>query len=263
MHADNTLQPARGRLALTRAVSPEIAHCELTHQERRPIDADRAAAQHGHYERLLASLGCEIRRVEPAPSIPDSVFIEDTAVVLPELAVITRPGAPGRRAEVDGVAVALEGIRPVRRIEPPGTLDGGDVLVIGRHVRVGASGRTNHEGARQLRAILRPFGYQVTRVPVRHCLHLKTAVTDAAEGLVVVNPEWVDEAEFADLDRIRVASDEPFAANVLRVGDAVVMAEAHRITRQRLERRGLAVSIVDVSELALAEGGVTCCVLLA
>ena len=126
-------------IAITRPVSASLAHCELTHLAREPIDVPRARAQHAAYERLLGSLGASLVRVGPAPDLPDAVFIEDTAVVLDELAVVTRPGAASRRPETDAVASVLASYRPLRTMTAPATLDGGDVLRLGRTLYVGRS----------------------------------------------------------------------------------------------------------------------------
>jgi dimethylargininase len=251
-----------GWIALTREVSPTIVECELTHLARTPIRVDVARAQHRGYERLLASLGCDLRRVEPAPSHPDSVFIEDTAVVFDELAVIARPGAKSRRAEVTAVASVLATLRPLVRVEAPATLDGGDVLVIGRSVYVGRTARTGDEGIAQLQGLTASYGYTVHAVTVTDCLHLKSAVTALAGDTVLLNPAWVDPAFFSGYRVITVAPDEPSGANVLRVGDALVYDAAHPHTRERIEQAGFTVHTVDASELAKAEGAVTCCSLL-
>jgi dimethylargininase len=249
-------------IAFTRDVSPTLAACELTHVPRVPIRVDVARAQHRGYERLLVSLGCELRRVAPAPEHPDAVFIEDTAVVLDEVAVITRPGAKARRAEVTAVASALAPERPLIRLKAPATLDGGDVLVMGRTIFVGRSGRTNEDGIAQLRAAVAPHGYVVHGVAVSGCLHLKTAVTAISDDTVLINPAWVDAAVFREFRVIPVDEQEPMAANVLRVGTALVASAAFVRTRQRLESHGVVVHTVDVTELAKAEGAVTCCSLL-
>jgi dimethylargininase len=245
-------------LALTRAVPAQIEACELTHLERQPIDLARARAQHAAYEAALTALGCRVVRLPEEPDLPDSVFVEDTAVVVDELAVLTRPGAASRRAEVATVQAALARHRRTASIEPPGTLDGGDVLRVSRALYVGRSGRTDDAGIRQLRDLLTPHGYSVTAVPFQGCLHLKTAVTEAAEGTVLLNPDWVDPAIFAGLTHIAVEPDEPMAANVLRVGNTVLCAAAYPRTADRLRRLGVAVQVVDASELAKAEGGLTC-----
>jgi dimethylargininase len=249
-------------IALTREVSPGIAQCQLTHLERTPIDLELARAQHDAYERCLGTAGCVVQRLEATPDLPDSVFIEDTAVVFDELAVITRPGAPPRRDETIAVAEAIGPHRPVRRIEPPGTLDGGDVLVVGRTVFVGLSGRTNAAGVGQLRCTLRPLGYDVREVTVHGCLHLKSAVTAASEELLVINGAWIPDADLTGFDTLEVHAEEPYGANVLRVADRVIHAAAFPRTRERLEARGLRVESVDLSELAKAEGAVTCCSIL-
>jgi len=249
-------------LALTRDVSPAMASCELTHLARVPIDPSVAASQHHQYEQALERLGCRVEQVAPAPALPDSVFIEDTAVVVDELAVMSRPGAESRRAEVEGVADALRRYRPLAAITAPGTLDGGDVKRTGRVLYVGQSGRTNEEGIEQLRAHLAPFGYAVRAVRPTGCLHLKTAVTAVSDSAVLLNPEWISPAFFDGLDVITIDPMEPFAANVVRVGNAVLTASAFPRTRRILEARGVEVHVVDVSELAKAEGAVTCCSIL-
>jgi len=250
------------RLAITRAVSPALARCELTHLSREPIDVGRAAAQHAEYERALEALGIEVGRLAADPGLPDSVFVEDTCVVVDELAIITRPGAESRRPETAAVAEAVARHRALRHIEPPGTLDGGDVLRIGRTLFVGRSLRTNDEGIEQLRRILDPLGYQVHAVALHGCLHLKSAVTQVGPRTILVNPAWIDMDAFAGYEQIEVDPAEPFAANALLVGDRVIHPAGYARTRARLESRGVGVVSVDVSELAKAEGGVTCCSLL-
>ena len=249
-------------LALTREVSPAMAACELTHLARVPIDPLVAARQHLQYEQALARLGCRVEHVAPAPTLPDSVFIEDTAVVVDELAVLARPGADSRRPEVDGVAEVLRRYRPLAAITAPGRLDGGDVLRIGRVVYVGQSGRTNEEGISQLRAHLAPFGYEVRGVRPTGCLHLKTGVTAVSDRAVLLNPEWIPPSVFGGIEVITVDPGEPFGANVVRVGAAVLTGSEFPRTRRALEERGIEVHVVDVSELAKAEGAVTCCSIL-
>lgn len=249
-------------VALTRGVSASLAECELTELERSLIDPDRARAQHAEYQGALEDLGCEVRSLPASPDLPDCVFIEDTAVVVNEIAILARPGAVSRRPEVAGVAEALQPHRELARIEPPGTLDGGDVLRIGRRVWVGVSRRTNHHGFTQLRSWLEPHGYDVQGLEVKDCLHLKSAVTGLGEGRVLVNPAWVDVAAFAEYDLVETDRREPFAANALLVGEAVVYSSHHPRTRDRLVAAGHRVVEVDASELAKAEGGVTCCSIL-
>jgi dimethylargininase len=245
--------------ALIRPVSPAMQRCELTHLARTPLDLALAESQHARYALALASLGCRLVELALEPELPDSVFVEDTAVVLDEIAVLTRPGAATRRAEVASVARALERWRPCTRIDSPGTLDGGDVLQVGRRIIVGQSGRSNADGIRQLAAVLRPHGYEVVPVPVRGCLHLKSAVTLVGPETLLINDQWVDRDPWHGMRFIPVAPDEPHAANALRVGDAVIHAASGPRTRERLEAAGLRVLPVDVSEMEKAEGAVTCC----
>jgi dimethylargininase len=252
----------RPPIALTREVSCAIVACELTHLARVPIDVDVARAEHAAYERALADAGCEVRRVAAADDLPDAVFVEDTAVVLDELAVLARPGAASRHAELPAVAEALGALRPLAAIAPPGTLDGGDVLRVGRRLYVGVGGRTNAAGAAQLRALVVPHGYTVREVAPRGCLHLKTAVTAVADDLLLVNPAWVDPSVFDGMRTLAVAPAEPFAANALRVGGTVLHGAHFPATRRRLVAAGIAVVPVPAAELAKAEGGVTCGCLL-
>ena len=249
-------------VALTRGVSPAIASCELTHLARVAISLERAREQHARYEEALESLGCRIVRLPPDPDLPDSVFVEDTAVVLDELAVIAFSGAPSRRGERAAVAEALAPHREVVRMTGPGTLDGGDVLPLGRTLCVGLSSRTGPRGLEELGRLVTPRGYEVLGVPVRGCLHLKSAVTQIGDGLLLANRSWVDPLPLEGFEVLDVDPEEPFAANALLVGDTVLHDAAHARTRERMERRGIRVAPVDLSELAKAEGGVTCCSLV-
>lgn len=247
------------RIALTREVSPAMHRCELSHLARTPIDLDRAVAQHAAYEAALEGLGCRVERLPSDATMPDAVFIEDTAIVVDELAVLTRPGAESRRPEVAAVGPELARLRPTASIEAPGTIDGGDVLRIGRTLYVGVSARSNAEGIAQLGRLLAPWDYRVVGVPTRDCLHLKTAATEAAPGIVVLNPDWVDGEVFGAERLIPVDPGEPFAGNVLRIGAATIAAAAFPRTNARLEAAGVEVRTVEVAEFAKAEGGVTCC----
>jgi dimethylargininase len=249
-------------IALTRPVSASISRCELTHLERVPIDAARAERQHAAYERLLASLGVTVRRVPAAHDLPDAVFIEDTAVVLDEVAIVTRPGAPSRRPETAAVAEALGMYRTLHHLQPPATLDGGDVLRVGRTLFVGRSARTNAEGIDALRSLLAPHDYDVLPVAFSGCLHLKTAVTEVADHCLLLNPAWVVPERFPGCEVVTVHPGEPFAGNAFRVGDVVIHGEQFPRTRETLIRRGCEVRGVEMTELGKAEGGVTCCSLL-
>jgi dimethylargininase len=247
----------RRHVAVTRGVSPAIARCELTFLERAPIDYPRAVTQHTAYERLLEDLGLTVIRVDADDAFPDCCFVEDIAIVLDEIAVLTRPGAPSRRGETAAVAAALGAFRPIVRLDEPARIDGGDVLALGRRLFVGLSNRTDDAGREALAEAVRPFDYEVVPVQMNGCLHLKTAVTTAADVLLV-NPEWVDLAPFRGWERTFVDPGEPWGANVVTAGHAVVAAAGFPRTADRLRARGLDVRTVDVSEFQKAEGGVTC-----
>ena len=249
-------------LAITREISPSIVSCELTHLDRTPIDLARARAEHDAYEAALRACGCTVLRLPADATMADSVFVEDTAVVLDELAIITRPGAASRRGETDAVREVLREHRILRELTAPAILDGGDVLRIGRRLLVGAGPRSNDEGRRQLASFVGPHGYTVEAVPFAGCLHLKTAATLVADDTAIVNPEWVDPAALGVARTIAVDPAEPFAGNAVRVGEVVIHPEEFPGTRARLEGVGIRVLAVPAGELAKAEGGVTCCSLL-
>ena len=245
-------------IAFLREVSPNLAACELSFLERAPIDVERARAQHAHYAAELTALGLSTEWLEPLPANADAVFVEDTAVVLPEVAVITRPGVESRRGEVESVAACLAGHRPLKRIVAPGCLEGGDVVRIGRSLYVGVSGRTNTAGIRQLAEALAPFGYRVTGVEMRDCLHLKSAVTFIPPDILLVNPAWVDPKLFDARRLVGVDEAEAFAANTLSVAGVTLMSAAFPRTEQRLRKAGVTTRALDVSELQKAEAALTC-----
>jgi len=239
------------RIAITRGVSPRIGQCELTYFSRQDIDVNRARSQHAQYENLLTDLGCEVRRLPEEPDLPDSVFVEDTAIVLDDVAVITRPGASLRRNETQSIAEVLSEYRTIKQITDPGTLDGGDVLRIGRTLYVGNSVRSNITGIKQLMEIVASYGYDVEVVEVKGCLHLKSAAS------LVDADSFGGSREFIEID-----PGEPYAANALLVGDELMYPQSFPRTRLRLESIGIGVRVVDVSELQKAEGALTCCSLI-
>lgn len=239
-----------------------MARCELTFLARTEIDIEQARAQHAGYCRALAALGCEVVTLPAEPELPDSVFVEDTAIVLDDVAIITRPGAASRRAETWAIAQALREHRELVYIQAPGTLDGGDVLRIGRTLCVGSSGRSNRSGVTQLADAVMRFGYRVQTIPFNDCLHLKSAVTAVGAETLLLNPEWVDRSVWHGVELIEVAPDEPFGANALLIGEQVIYPTRLTHTRERLESKGIAVTGVETSELEKAEGAVTCCSLI-
>lgn len=248
--------------ALTRGISPNLAQCELQELERQPIDILRAIEQHGCYEECLAQLGAQVISLPADPRFPDSVFVEDPALVLDEIGIITRLGAETRRGEGDGIAEQLARFRPLLFLEEPATLEGGDVMRAGRTLYVGLSRRTNMQGIQQLSDIVTRFGYTVVPVPVLGCLHLKSACCYLGNDTIIVNRSWVDASLFPGFRLIDVPPAEPRSANILRVRDTLVAPAAFPRTRELLERSGFPVKTVDASELAKAEGGVTCTCIL-
>lgn len=249
-------------IAIVREVSERMAACQLSFVQRLPIDLEKARMQHAGYCRALESLGCKVVSLPEEPGLADAVFVEDVALVLDEVAVMTRPGAASRRGEGASIEPVLAAFRPVLRIEPPGTLDGGDVLRLGRDIHIGLAARSNAEGIAQLQTLLAPYGYRVHAVPTQGCLHLKSAVTQVGIDTLLVQPEWVDASRFGGFRQIEVDPGETHAANALLIGDRVLYPGSFPRTAQRLGDAGIQVSTIDVSELRKAEGATTCCSLV-
>jgi dimethylargininase len=249
-------------IAITRSISPRFNECELTHLDRTPIDLELARAQHHAYEQALKGLGVEVHSLPAEADFPDSVFVEDTALVLDEVAVLTRPGADSRKAEVDSIAEALTPYRKLVRIEAPGTVDGGDILRLGKNIYVGLTTRSNGSAIEQMQSALAPYGYTVSGVPVTGCLHLKSAVTQASEDTLVINPAWVDKSHFPGWKFVEVDSDESAAANIVLVPGGAIFPAHFPKTQKNLEEAGIRLTIVPATEVAKAEGAVTCCSLI-
>jgi dimethylargininase len=249
-------------IAITREISPRFAECELTHIERTAIDLNIARAQHCTYVNALKELGCEVIELPAEEGLPDSVFVEDTAFILPEVAVITHPGADSRKPETESIVRALTPLIRLVRVHEPATVDGGDVLVLGKRIYIGLSTRSNQDAINQLNELLREYGYSVTGIELHDCLHLKSAVTRVDHKTLLINKNWIDASYFEHFDLIEVDPSEPHAANCLPIGDSIIFPTAFPKTRARLEERGYHVATVDVSELAKAEGAVTCCSLI-
>jgi len=250
------------KIAITRKPGPSIARCALTHIDRSPIDLSVAIAQHAAYEEALASLGYIVISLPSEEALPDGCFVEDTAVVLGSAALITRPGEPSRRGETADVAKLLGSRLRIESVESPGTIDGGDVLVVGKTVFVGLSTRTNEDGAQCLEALARREGYTLERVEVGGSLHLKTAVTALSDTTVVINRNWVDPGPFRKFEMIDVDPAEPFGANVLRCGKTILYSSDFPRTLERLRPHAEEVRTLPFSELLKAEAGLTCCSLL-
>lgn len=248
--------------AITRAVSPAIVLCELSFIDRKPIDLARAQQQHHAYEALLAKLRAQVVSLPAEPDLPDSMFVEDPAIVLDELAVVLPLGTESRRGEAASLAQELAKHRKLAYVQLPGTLEGGDVLRIGRNLFVGLTKRSNAEGICQLADLVRPHGYKVIAVQVTGCLHLKSAVTWIADNTLLANRAWFDTKAFAGYDWIDVDPAEPHAANALALSGTVIFPASFPRTLERIARQGHHVTPLDISELQKAESGLTCSSLL-
>lgn len=249
-------------IAITRDVSPRFNECEITHIERSPIDVHIARAQHHTYVQALKELGCAVLELPAEDDLPDSVFVEDTAVILRDVAILTRPGADSRKPETDSIASALAPYREVVRIQPPATVDGGDVLVLGKKIYVGMSSRSSLDAVTQMNNLLGKYGYETQGVELRDCLHLKSAVTRVDDETLLINRNWVDIENFKGRKLIDIDPSEPFAANCLPINNSIIYPTAFPKTTSRLEASGYQVQPVNVDELAKAEGAVTCCSLI-
>ncbi len=245
-------------IALTRAVSPTLATCELTFLPRERIDIQKAIEQHDAYGRALAELGLHVISLPAEPDLPDATFVEDPLVVVDEVAIVTRMGAASRRPECDSLAAAVAPFRTMRRLREPATLEGGDVMRIDRDVFVGFSSRTNEAGIAQLTAELEPFGYRIHRVEVLGCLHLKSACCSLGDGKILANSAWLNPTPLDEYRIIEVADDEPGAANVLRIGETILMPASFPHTEEMLRREGFNIKTIDISELIKPEAAITC-----
>ncbi len=249
-------------IAITREVSPAINECELTNLDREPINYDRACEQHKQYVTALRSLGLEVQTLPADSNLPDSVFVEDMALVLDECAIITRPGADSRKPEVDSIVKALTPYRKLFHIKAPARADGGDILHVGKKIYVGLSTRSDNSAVEQIQEYLRPYGYEVEGVTVTDCLHLKSAVTQVSKDTLLINPEWVDKSLFSGMKFIEIDPSEPYAANVVMIGETIIYPTSFPKTQKRLEAAGIRMVTVEADELAKAEGAVTCCSLI-
>jgi dimethylargininase len=248
--------------AITRAVSPAFVNCELSFVDRQPIDLAVAQWQHRQYEKALEQLGANVISLPAEPDLPDSMFVEDPAFVVDEFAVIMPLGAPSRRREAASLARALAPYRKLAYITAPATMEGGDLLRIGKRIYAGLSRRTNEEGLRQLTAILSPYGYEIIAVPVTGCLHLKSAVTSLGRNTLVANRAWFQNTPFAGYTWIDVAPSEPHAGNALAIAGQILFPASFPGTKDRIEAAGFPVIPIDISELQKAESGLTCSSLL-
>lgn len=223
---------------------------------------DKALAQHAAYETLLGKLGAHVVSLPEEPELPDSMFVEDPAIVLDEIAVIFPLGTEARRKESATIVAALEPFRTLAYVKLPGTLEGGDVLRVGKKVFVGITARSKPEGIRQLSVILEHYGYEVTAIPVKGCLHLKSAVTALGQNTLLANRSWFDWKRMDGFAWVDVDPSEPHAGNALTIGDSVIFPASFPKTRAIVQASGFKLVPLDISELQKAESGLTCSSLL-
>ena len=249
-------------IALTRRPAFALVNCEVRYAPRQEIDLHLAFHQHEVYCQALRQLGVAVEVLPSEEAFPDSVFIEDNAVILDELAVMTSMGTLSRRGEPALLFPVLARHRRLATIAPPATIEGGDVLRMGKTLYIGVSTRTNHEGVEALRAMVEPLGYHVTPVGIQACLHLKTACTSLDDETLLVNPDWIDSDTLGAFRLLHVPAKEPFGANVLRLPEGVLVQTSFPLTRDVIESQGYATTAVDLGEFAKADAGLTCLSLL-
>ena len=249
-------------MALTRRPASSLVNCEVGYVPREEIDLPSALQQHAAYCQALRQMGVEVEVLTPEEAFPDSVFIEDNAIILDELAVLTSMGTPSRQGEPALLRPVLARHRRLVTISPPATIEGGDVLRMGKKLYVGVSTRTNRAGVEALRAIAEPLGYGVTPVKTRACLHLKTACTPLDNEALLVNPAWLDSDALGSFRLVHVPPEEPFGANVLRLPGGLLIQASSPLTRDLIEARGYAATCVALGEFAKADAGPTCLSLL-
>lgn len=220
---------------------------------------EKALEQHDHYVKALKKCGLDVVILDASEEYPDSVFVEDVAVLTPECAIVTAPGVKSRAGEIQGIRPTLEQFfSRIERITSPGKLEGGDVMQIGTHYYIGLSGRTNGEGARQLITILEKYGMTGSTIPVHKFLHLKTGATWAGHNTLVTNSEFTMYPDLQDFNIIQTAADEGGAANCICIRDKIIMPAGYPKTKNMLCDTGFEVIEVNISEFAKIDGGLTC-----
>ena len=244
--------------AIARKPGPNFAQGITTAVNEESPKYETLVNQHKEYISTLKSIGLEVILLNALPDHPDAYFVEDTAVVAAEVAVITNPGADARKGEEATIAPVLAQYRKTEKIRPPGTVDGGDILQVGKHFFIGVSERTNHEGAGQLSHILKRYGYTCTIVAVGEGLHFKSSVNYVGQNTLLVTEDFSENAQFEGYDTIVVDSIESYAANTLFINDHLLVPRGYPDTRKKLEMLDLKIIELDTSEVRKMDGGLTC-----
>lgn len=244
--------------AIARKPGENFARGLTTNVSSQPPQYELLRKQHDNYLDTLISCGLKVTVLNPLPDHPDAYFVEDTAVVTPDVAVITNPGADPRKGEVESIARVLTDFRNTERILAPGTLDGGDVLQVDNHFFIGVSQRTNKEGAEQLGRILEGFGNTWVTIPVGDGLHFKSSVNYVGKNTLIVTPDFAENTELSGYNRIILERDEVYAANTLLVNDHLLTPAGFPSVRKRLEGLGCEIIELETSEMRKMDGGLTC-----
>lgn len=244
--------------AIVRGVPDSFQNCITTFHGKPEINIGLAKQQHREYSRTLSSLGLTVIRLRADNTLPDCCFTEDTAIVVDELAIITIPGAPGRIPETIVIEKELSAFKTIVHIKQPGTIDGGDVLKIGKTIFIGASARTNQEGIRQVATIVKPLGYGVVPVKIKDTLHLKSVCTYLGRGCILLAQGYFDDTAFSEYDKVVVPKEEEYCANCLVIKGNVLIPRGFPRTKELIGKNGFPVIELDMSEIEKAEGALTC-----
>ncbi len=244
--------------AITRKPCENFGRGLTTAVSAEPADYGLMLKQHNAYLEALSTAGIEVMVLDPQPDYPDAHFVEDTAVVTADVAIITIPGAQARRGEEESILPVLSEYRKIQRIQPPGTLDGGDVLLVNNHFFIGISERTNREGAEQLGRILQDYGHTWATVDVGAGLHLKSSINYVGQNNLLVTPDFTAKELFTDYNLIVLDPVESYAANSLLVNEHLLMPAGYPATRKRLEFMDFKIIELETSEVQKMDGGLTC-----
>lgn len=254
----NSYKAMSATIAIVRDVPDSFQKCLTSFHTKVQIDVALAKHQHQQYCNTLSSLGLKLIRIEADDTLPDCCFTEDTAIVVDDFAVITIPGAPGRILETIEIEKILSPLKTIVHITNPGTIDGGDVLKIGKKIFIGNSARTNVEGISQVDTIVKPLGYEVIPVKIQDTLHLKSVCTYLGGGCILLAEGYLDDKIFSEYDKVVVPKEEEYCANCLVVKGNVLIPKGFPKTKGLIEMKGYRVVELDMSEIEKAEGALTC-----
>jgi dimethylargininase len=248
----------KAEFAIVRNIPNSFPQCITAFSGKSPIDVILAQQQHELYCKTLVELGLKLVRIEADNSLPDCCFTEDAAIVTDVLGIISLPGTESRHAEIIEMEKALTSFKKIRHIAAPATIEGGDVLKIGKKLFIGNSARTNDEGIKQVANMVSELGYEVIPVKIRNTLHLKTVCTYLGNNCIIYADGHFDENIFAEYDKIIVPATESYCANTLVVNGKVLIPKGFPLTRSLIEKKGFSVIELDMSEIEKADGALTC-----